>query len=236
MAQPYIILMTYIIIHTGLSYYVVGSGGLNVHGSMSFAIHASTSLLRSRLQLSSLIEHVQEISTNRTLLYALSHNTPDLEQTVRRLSACAKETIGCLSAPVEVTNGKRRSNDTFFSCSIAVVDSESCQSFSTLKAGEGPLQVGRWHSFRKKDDAPENAMLDDGTHIDWEDIWNRKSNPLALPPELLDVVYVETCTFGAFLMFPLETRIPFSTSATDLLGTLQRLYTRMLHMPTKYVI
>ena len=150
-------------------------------------LHASTSFLRSRSQFFSLVNRTHEISRDKILLYALSANAPELEQSVKRLGACAKETIGCLSAPIPLPSEKPVSNRPHFTCSVAVLDRDYCKPFSTLKTGEGPLQVGRWHSFRKKNDSQTDAVLDSGSQINWEDIWDSNQKTLSLPPELRSI-------------------------------------------------
>ncbi|KAH8114696.1 hypothetical protein DFH11DRAFT_1543945 [Phellopilus nigrolimitatus] len=158
---------------------------------MSSLVHASTSLLRTRAQFVRFVDHVQAICKSRVLFYTLSHDVPDLEQSVKQLTSCARESIGCLSGPLPL---KRESS--FFSCSVAVFEEDGCRPFSSLKTGEGPVQVGRWHAYRKKND--EDVIFDGlgGQRLDadvnWEELWNSKSSSRFLPQELQDTTNTQS--------------------------------------------
>lgn len=151
---------------------------------MTGFIYASTSLFRSQAQFLRLVETLKGRAKDGLLLYSLSHNTPDLEQSVKKLSSCTKETIGCISGLLPIS-----STTPYFSCSVAVINRGSdCTTFGSLKAGEGPVQVGRWHAFRKRaadtpDDYEDLASLD----TTW-----RKDTSHFLPDELKGIAYVRS--------------------------------------------
>lgn len=145
---------------------------------MSGFLFASTSLLRSQAQLSRLVDLLRGKTNNGSggvLLYALSHNTPDLEQCVKKLGSCADETIGCIAGLLPTEE-----KSPYFSCSVALLEHEKCIPFSSLKTGEGPAQVGRWHAFRKQ---TANAVEESEENIDLDNVW-RKDTKRYLPDEL----------------------------------------------------
>lgn len=154
---------------------------------MQGLVYASTSLLHSRSQLIRIIESVRSLCKDRILLFTLSHDAPELEQSVKELSSCASESIGCLSGPLPID-----SEQPFFSCSTAIFDKSRCLPFSTLESGEGPVQVGRWHAYDKKRttpsfDALRGQGLDDA--VNWEDVWNTKGPVRSIPQELKNALY-----------------------------------------------
>ncbi|KAF8799705.1 hypothetical protein BYT27DRAFT_7342793 [Phlegmacium glaucopus] len=91
------------------------------------------------------------------------------------------------------------------SCSIGIFDSSRVVPFRSTIPGETQPQVGRWHSFRKKDDIDDDkgyelnsrAGTNDGT-VSWEDIWNGSaSKDIPLPDELrsLDQSTIDSIIF-----------------------------------------
>ncbi|EJC98055.1 uncharacterized protein FOMMEDRAFT_171418 [Fomitiporia mediterranea MF3/22] len=159
---------------------------------MSGIVHASTSLLRSSFQFSRLIDTFRDLCKDRLLLFALSHDTPDLEHSVKQLSSCTQETLGCLSGPLPA----KRDNP-FFSCSIAVVDKNAGTPFGTLITGGGPTRVGRWHTYateRREHNGDLNPW-NSRTEINWNEIWSPKSTTQFLPQELRNVRDVRTLVY-----------------------------------------
>ncbi|KAF8899808.1 hypothetical protein CPB84DRAFT_1681063 [Gymnopilus junonius] len=171
------------------------------------ALHLSTILTR---HLSKLLAHITHVSKEysgkgHTLLFTLSSNFEDphdLQAVVDKLSkfngADASErdvgkekmhmghTIGCLADSFSSTTFEeppisRVSNGDSLSCSIGIFDSNLCVPFHSTLPGRTQPQVGRWHSFRKKNEIanPSGAAEDRNNGIDWEAIWNRSSTSTA---------------------------------------------------------
>jgi hypothetical protein len=138
----------------------------------------------------------------------LSANFPfsqDLADTVDILTKFNKRghTLGCLSdsfSGVDFSQSnhiwKDNDNDSYskpmLSCSIGIFDSSRVVPFRSTIPGKTQPQVGRWHSFRKKDDIDDGNDYElnsragtDGGMVSWEDIWNRSaSKDISLPEEL----------------------------------------------------
>ncbi|KAF8886103.1 hypothetical protein CPB85DRAFT_1420049 [Mucidula mucida] len=141
-------------------------------------IHACTVVSRSA---SAVLQHIQKLSgsfTRHTLLFALSPNvaSTDLSNIVSNITALSKNSVGCLAAP---THGPD-----LITCSLAFFDADSCIPFRSTIAGTPIPQVGRWHSFRKKDE-----LSDSLENVDWEDVWSRRTSTDPLPDELQGVEY-----------------------------------------------
>lgn len=144
------------------------------------ALHASTIRTHSSIQLLSYLTNITSPHRDSVLLYALSTNAPNLEYLVSRLSAVSSESIGCLSGPLP-----QQPNVPHFSCSLAFFSTKNCVPFRSTLAGEQPVQVGRWHAFRKmaeQDQAGSEESLTE--NVDWEDLWSRKNTTELLPAEL----------------------------------------------------
>lgn len=162
---------------------------------MRSLVHASTSLLRSRSDFVHLIDSLHHLPglKNHVLLFSLSHNSPDLEQSVKRLSSCTARSIGCLSGPLPSKLGYY----SCFSCSIAIFERNSCVPFSTVETGIGPIRVGRWHAYDKRN---TNSTHDEvGEHdlsgrVDWDDIRKDAGSERFVPQELENVRY-DLCRF-----------------------------------------
>lgn len=146
----------------------------------------STWLLRSKAQLRQVLDATLRASSTRNpvLLYALSNNAPELDDILGHLSRGAEETVGCITSPLPFNRGSKFSSEGLFSCALAVVEREHCTPFGLENTGEGPVQVGRWHAFRKKDvkDRGTEQMLEQPA--DWNDVWKGAVDSPALPPEL----------------------------------------------------
>ncbi|TDL23219.1 hypothetical protein BD410DRAFT_787541 [Rickenella mellea] len=147
-------------------------------------IHASTTLARSSLGLFDQISrHIPQHRGN-VLLYAVSTNTPYLEQIVSMLTALSTESIGCLSRPLlQHSTGSQTSS----SLSLAVFKKEHCIPFRANIPGAQPVQVGRWHSFRNpnsrtQDRAGSDEILTSG--VNWDELWGRKNVDQPLPDEI----------------------------------------------------
>ncbi|KAI0701929.1 hypothetical protein BC835DRAFT_1411196 [Cytidiella melzeri] len=98
--------------------------------------------------------------------------------------------MGCLSAPVRLRRDTKipqitESNlNEYTLCSVAVFDSHVAIPFlSTIPGREAP-QVGRWHTFRKGDDAKLQDHQLPPAGVDWESVWAQRETHQALPEEL----------------------------------------------------
>jgi len=176
-------------------------------------LHLSTIIARTP---SSLLGHISSLSSKyggngHTILFALSSNFPestDLQAAVDTLtrfnektgeSSTAKKSnagrvLGCLTDSFTSTKFTGANPDlNAVSCSIGVFESQSCVPFHSTLLGREQPQVGRWHSFRKKEgdtDALGNKAAQEwepnwkevgGSNgadkkVDWEDIWKQSSS------------------------------------------------------------
>ena len=71
-------------------------------------------------------------------------------------------------------------------CSVAVFDADAARPFRSTIPGKEPVQVGRWHAFRKREGARVEEMPAESTGVDWESVWARKTVH-ELPAELQDL-------------------------------------------------
>ncbi|KAF9016129.1 hypothetical protein BDZ89DRAFT_962168 [Hymenopellis radicata] len=139
-------------------------------------IHACTLVSRSA---SAVLQHIENLAgrfTRHTLLFALSPNVAatELSSIVSNVTALSNNSVGCLAAP---THGPD-----LITCSLAFFDADSCIPFRSTIAGTPIPQVGRWHSFRKKDE-----LSDSLENVDWEDVWSRRTSTVPLPDQLQGV-------------------------------------------------
>ena len=153
-------------------------------------LHASTSLLRSSSQFRQLANKIKEIAHENVLLFSLSHDTPDLEDSVKVLSGAARETIGCLSAPIPL-----RGRKPFFSCSVAVFPRGSCVPFSVEKAGLPPTQIGRWHSYEGGKPVDDGIGIAGDDAATWDEMLGRNNSRRFLPDELRSSRYLYVFLF-----------------------------------------
>jgi hypothetical protein len=177
-------------------------------------LHLSTTLARTPNALQKQLLKLTDIYANKahTCLFALSANFPssqDLADTVDILTKFNKRgrTLGCLSDSFSAVDfsksnhiwGHENYSKPILSCSVGIFDSSRVVPFRSTIPGKTQPQVGRWHSFRKKDGIDDdeneyelNARVgnDNGT-VSWEDIWNRSaSKNIPLPEELRSLEYV----------------------------------------------
>lgn len=118
-------------------------------------------------------------ASRKSLLFALSTNvaSSDLGQLVDSLTTTCASTIGCLSAPTHASD--------LISCSVALFDHDECVPFRSEIPGTEIPQVGRWHSFRMKDEQEHPEELQ------WEDVWGKgKNKARSLPDALQPLEYV----------------------------------------------
>ena len=146
-------------------------------------LHASTFVLRSSSQIPHLLNAVKEIAHGNTLLYALSHDAPDLESSIRQLGSSAKESIGCLSSPLPLYH-----RQPFFSCSVAVFDPGYAVTFGCLEAGPPPVRIGRSHSYgirasrvsEERDEEKRTFTSDER----WNGLWGPEESEIVIPQDL----------------------------------------------------
>jgi len=167
-------------------------------------LHFSTLLARKPSQIRFYIKEISQSFSKKghTVFFALSSDfqSPEgLQDVVHDLRGLASGSdgkgrlVGCLSGPVSEVALPLKSGGTELSCAIAIFDSAQCVPFYSSLSGRKEIQVGRWHSFRGKEDIQEGIgglEVDNGTDVNWEDIWNRKhpkTSAELLPKELLCV-------------------------------------------------
>ena len=173
------------------------------------ALHLSTILARTPHALQKqLVKFTGEFANEaHTCLFALSANftsSKDLADTVDILTKLNNRgpTLGCLSDPFSavdfsksnhIWDHKNDKSKPILSCAIGMFDSSRVVPFRSTVPGKTQPQVGRRHSFRKKDDSSDDeneyelnprVVADNGT-LSWEDVWNRSiSKNIQLPEEL----------------------------------------------------
>ena len=167
-------------------------------------LHLSTLLARKPSQIRSYIKEISQSFSKKghTVFFALSSDfqSPEgLQDVVHDLRGLASGSdgkgrlVGCLSGPVSELALPLKSGGAELSCAIAIFDSAQCVPFYSSLSGRKEVQVGRWHSFRGKEDIQEGIgglEVDNGTDVNWEDIWNRKHSKTSaelLPKELLSI-------------------------------------------------
>ena len=149
----------------------------------------TTVIARTPAALLSHLGRLPKVYTENPLLFTLSTNidSSELSTLVSRLTSLSSQTIGCLSAPLE---------DHRISCSLASFDKRYSVPFRSTIAGRPAPQVGRWHSFREREqDASPGGVQPGGlpgSDIDWEEVWGRSVQRGALPPELDTTRFVHT--------------------------------------------
>ena len=187
----------------------VGHGRVshNIYAVLLMPLHLSTVLARTPYALQKQLLKLTDAYANKahTCLFALSANFPssqDLAHTVDILTKFNKKghTLGCLSDSFLAVDFSKSNHiwdhenysKPILSCSIGIFDSSRVVPFRSTIPGKTQPQVGRWHSFRKKDGIDDeneyelNARVgtNSGT-VSWEDIWNRSaSKDIPLPEEL----------------------------------------------------
>ena len=169
-------------------------------------LHLSTTLARTPYALQKQLVKLTDVYANKahTCLFALSANFPssqNLADTVDILTKFNKRghTLGCLSDSFSATDfskinhtwNHKNCSKPILSCSLGIFDSSRVVPFRSTIPGKTQPQVGRWHSFRKKDSIDDgeneydlNARVgNDNGPVSWEDVWNPSKN-IPLPEEL----------------------------------------------------
>ncbi|KAK0477001.1 hypothetical protein IW261DRAFT_1339028 [Armillaria novae-zelandiae] len=140
-------------------------------------VHASTVFSRSS---TAILNHISQLAgqySRHQLLFSLSPNVDasELSELVQNLTTFSSNVTGCLSATVGMA-----------SCSLAIFDGK-CVPFRSTIPGVPSPQVGRWHSFRKKDRDTPSFEEEYGKGVDWTDVWSKRTSTLELPDGLQDL-------------------------------------------------
>ncbi|KAF9522721.1 hypothetical protein CPB83DRAFT_864011 [Crepidotus variabilis] len=150
-----------------------------------------------------LLEHLGSLSKKygaegHTVLFALSSNIQPancLGKAVDQLVnfngvgpsvSSQGRVVGCLSDSLSSIKlfSERFGGSEVVSCSVAVLESKHCVPFYSPLPGRQKPQVGRWHSFRKINDAEDagalgvdqiDAASGPGGQVNWEEVWNRST-------------------------------------------------------------
>lgn len=71
-------------------------------------------------------------------------------------------------------------------CSVAIFDNKLVTPFRSTIPGKEVTQVGRWHAFRKGEDAKldDHGLPQEGSKVDWESVWAQKETRPERPDEL----------------------------------------------------
>lgn len=150
----------------------------------TYVAHDIRSLIRSLTKLPSQLSVSDE---KHTLLFSLAPSPDvsqnDLSELVQALNAHPR-TVGCLSASHHELLEPRAHQKRPTHVSIAAFHRHLVVPFRSTIPGKEPTQVGRWHAFRKREDATAHAQLpEQSTGVDWERIWAKKETA-EVPPEL----------------------------------------------------
>ncbi|KAF5367783.1 hypothetical protein D9615_010494 [Tricholomella constricta] len=142
-----------------------------------------TLLTRSPSALVAHLTRLQQSYAEHTLLFTLSPNAPPsvLSQLVQRLTSFSHTSLGCLSTPLPLAD--------HLACSLLLFPPGTATPFRSSLPGRSTPQVGRWHAFRTKDDAPAaptEPPAPDAQYT-WAEIWARNTQDTALPESLHDL-------------------------------------------------
>lgn len=162
------------------------------------ALHTSTILARTPAAILAHISRLPASYAAHPLLFTLSANAPELQTLVSRLTTFSTHTTGCLSAPLGEPDGG------LIACSLAVFDSGEAVQFRSTIEGRAAPQVGRWHAFRERGEAPrgmegfgEGFGNRSGEGVNWEEVWDRSAGGDVLPSELQAL----RCVLALFIHF-----------------------------------
>ena len=159
----------------------------HVRGHAMTALHLSTIFPRSPSSLQSYITKLSKVYSGHghTFIFALSANSEapsDLAKSVQSLTnfiGDGGQTVGCLSSPFNGVNSRA------LSCSFGVFESPAT-TFRSVIPGKAEVQVGRWHSFRKKEEQGGSTITEGDYEegVVWEDVWDRSKQATSLPEDL----------------------------------------------------
>ena len=167
------------------------------------ALHTSTVISRKVPDILSHISRVHLAFPDHITLFCLSASshldTSYLEDVISSVSTLSPRAIGCLSAPIPSSNTTLQAG---IACSIAMFHKGHATPFRSDIPGRNAPQVGRWHAFRKKDQASLGAgetIQTDAENVNWEDVWAKNVDVLPLPSELQPIRYaasISSCPRG----------------------------------------
>ena len=89
------------------------------------------------------------------------------------------QTVGSLSSSFNGVGSSKGDLTGYLGCSIGLFEPSEAVCFRSTIAGDRQAQVGRWHSFRKDEDADASWPL--GKNVSWEDVWNRRGEAADSP-------------------------------------------------------
>ncbi|KIJ99944.1 hypothetical protein K443DRAFT_132847 [Laccaria amethystina LaAM-08-1] len=192
-------------------------------------LHLSTIFPRSPSSLQSYIANLSKVygGHGHTFIFALSANfeaPSDLAKSVQSLDnfiGDGGQTVGCLSSPFNGVNSRP------LSCSFGVFESPAT-TFRSVIPGKAEVQVGRWHSFRKKEEEGVSTVTEGDYEegVDWEDVWDRSRQATSLPEDLqkLDsntvnslIYFTDTAPEGlcnSFQLLPKTTKLGLTGAPT----------------------
>lgn len=126
-----------------------------------------------------------------TVLFSISPapscSNTELTELVTLITALPS-TLGCLSAPVNLRGPMKPTHAEagYTLCSVAVFDRQNVTPFRSTIPGKEATQVGRWHAFRKGEDAKldDHGLPREGSEVDWESVWAQKEYEHERPKQL----------------------------------------------------
>ncbi|KAI0917578.1 hypothetical protein AcW1_007253 [Taiwanofungus camphoratus] len=193
------------------------------------ALYMSTILSRTTSDIISHLAHIRASFASHVALFTLSvsphSDSSEVSALVSTLTSLSSHSAGCLSANLNPENSIKE----HILCSVAIFDSGKATPFRSTIPGKPAVQVGRWHSFRKRDEqdlANATHTGDDLADINWEDVWARKTSSKALPSALQalssedvnNIIYLSDSApdglSSALRSFPLATKLGLIASST----------------------
>jgi hypothetical protein len=145
-------------------------------------LQLTTILARNPSVLERQIRNVVEKYTRQNLvcLFALSSNDSvdwtHYWQLLRSINE--SQTAGCLSSSFSGVRAAKGDLSRYLSCSIGVFEPSEAVCFRSTIAGDRQPQVGRWHSFRKIEEAEPWPL---NGNVSWDDVWGRKDEGAKTP-------------------------------------------------------
>ncbi|KAJ3538198.1 hypothetical protein NMY22_g5266 [Coprinellus aureogranulatus] len=209
-------------------------------------LQLTTILARNPAVLERQIRHVVDkyAKQNLTCLFALTANdSVDWTrswQLVRSINE--SQTVGCLSSSFTGVHTAKRDLSRYLGCSIGVFEPSEAVCFRSTIAGDRQPQVGRWHSFRKIEEAEPWPL---SGNVSWDDVWGRKEDQSGAPtidigdtrPEdIHSLVYFTDRAYQGLSRslsqtFPLTSRVGLIATPTL---TLTELPATLLHQDSVY--
>jgi hypothetical protein len=142
-----------------------------------------TILARTPAALLSYLSQLPSSYSKNVVLFALSANvdSSQLSSLVSRLTSLSPQSVGCLSAPLNLYG---YDTENLIACSLAAFKPEDCVPFRSTIPGIPKAQVGRWHAIRETLDTAVPPLPKVGNGVDWKEIWGKSSSANRLPVNL----------------------------------------------------